>query len=95
MPMHDRAGSVQPRTDPAEEVSVTTRSPTRDLGQERDEWLTVEEVCTELKISRRTFDRWRARARAPGVNGSAGTAPSGSSGAGWTSGPRVREQDIA
>ena len=27
---------------------------------ERDEWLTVDEVCAELKISRRTFDRWRA-----------------------------------
>ena len=25
-----------------------------------DEWLTVEEICEELKISRRTFDRWRA-----------------------------------
>ena len=26
----------------------------------QDEWLTVEEICEELKISRRTFDRWRA-----------------------------------
>lgn len=25
-----------------------------------DEWLTVEEICAELKVSRRTFDRWRA-----------------------------------
>jgi hypothetical protein len=24
-----------------------------------DEWLTVDEICDELKISRRTFDRWR------------------------------------
>jgi excisionase family DNA binding protein len=31
----------------------------------RDEWLTVEEVCTELKICRRTFDRWRAIGKAP------------------------------
>ena len=30
-----------------------------------DEWLTVEEICTELKISRRTFDRWRARGTGP------------------------------
>ena len=29
------------------------------------EWLTVEEVCTELKISRRTFDRWRALGKGP------------------------------
>lgn len=27
---------------------------------EPDPWLTVEEICEELKISRRTFDRWRA-----------------------------------
>jgi hypothetical protein len=24
-----------------------------------DEWMTVEEICAELKVSRRTFDRWR------------------------------------
>jgi predicted DNA-binding transcriptional regulator AlpA len=32
---------------------------------EPDEWLTVEEICTELKISRRTFDRWRATGAGP------------------------------
>ena len=31
----------------------------------RDEWLTVDEVCAELKISRRTFDRWRALGTGP------------------------------
>jgi predicted DNA-binding transcriptional regulator AlpA len=30
-----------------------------------DEWLTVEEICTELKVSRRTFDRWRATGAGP------------------------------
>lgn len=30
-----------------------------------DEWLTVEEICEELKISRRTFDRWRAIGTGP------------------------------
>lgn len=30
-----------------------------------DEWLTVEEVCDELKVSRRTFDRWRAQRNGP------------------------------
>ena len=30
-----------------------------------DEWLTVEEICSELKISRRTFDRWRALKKGP------------------------------
>ena len=29
----------------------------RPAHADRDEWLTVDEVCTELKISRRTFDR--------------------------------------
>ena len=31
----------------------------------KDEWLTVEDVCTELKVSRRTFDRWRALGTGP------------------------------
>lgn len=30
-----------------------------------DEWLTVEEICQELKVSRRTFDRWRATGNGP------------------------------
>ena len=30
-----------------------------------DEWLTVEEICAELKVSRRTFDRWRATGAGP------------------------------
>ncbi len=30
-----------------------------------DEWLTVDEVCAELKIGRRTFGRWRALGTAP------------------------------
>ncbi len=34
-------------------------------GRGRDEWLTVEEVCAELNIGRRTFDRWRALGIAP------------------------------
>jgi Helix-turn-helix domain len=30
-----------------------------------DEWLTVAEVCAELKIGRRTFERWRTLGVAP------------------------------
>ena len=63
--MHGRAIPVQSGTRSAGEVSVTTRAQTSDLSQERDQWLTVEEVCTELKISRRTFDRWRALGKGP------------------------------
>ena len=43
---------------------MKTRTP-RNPAPVPDEWLTVEEVCTELKISRRTFDRWRATGKAP------------------------------
>jgi len=32
---------------------------------EPDEWLTPDEICTELKISRRTFDRLHATGRGP------------------------------
>jgi hypothetical protein len=31
----------------------------------RDEWLTVDEVCAELRIGRRTFERWRTLGVAP------------------------------
>ncbi|HTP16758.1 MAG TPA: helix-turn-helix domain-containing protein [Streptosporangiaceae bacterium] len=34
----------------------------RDSGSE---WLTVDEVCAELKIGRRTFERWRTLGVAP------------------------------
>jgi len=30
-----------------------------------DAWLTVEEICRELKVARRTFDRWRAKGIGP------------------------------
>jgi excisionase family DNA binding protein len=55
-------------------VNVKTRTP-RDLNAGRDEWLTVEEVCTELKISRRTFDRWRALGTGPQSKRIGGTGP--------------------
>jgi excisionase family DNA binding protein len=73
--MHRRAVPVQSGTSPAEEVSETTRAQTSDLTQERDEWLTVEEVCTELKISRRTFDRWRALGKGPRSKRIGGDSP--------------------
>jgi len=41
----------------------------------RDELLTVEEVCEELKVSRRTFDRWRALGTGPRSTRIGGTGP--------------------
>jgi hypothetical protein len=38
------------------------RRKARDAG---DEWLTVDEVCAELRIGRRTFERWRTLGVAP------------------------------
>lgn len=32
---------------------------------EKDQWMTVNEVCAELRISRRTFDRYLARNAGP------------------------------
>ena len=47
----------------------TTRPPD-DLapaggGRSRREHLTVDELCDELKVARRTFYDWRAKGRAP------------------------------
>jgi excisionase family DNA binding protein len=49
--------------------------PRRTGRDARDEWLTVDEVCAELRIGRRTFERWRTpgvapRATRPTRNGS-------------------------
>jgi len=47
----------------------------RHAVTEQDEWLTVDEVCTELKISRRTFDRWRALGTGPKAQRIGGHGP--------------------
>ena len=39
--------------------------PLTELEGARREWLTVDQVCAELKISRRTWDRMRANGTAP------------------------------
>lgn len=33
--------------------------------KKRVEWLTIVEICTELKITRSTFYDWRAKGKAP------------------------------
>ena len=47
----------------------------QDPSRMQDEWLTVDEVCTELKISRRTFDRWRALGTGPRTEPLGGHGP--------------------
>ena len=64
--------AVQP-TAGREPMTVPARP--RQASAERDEWLTVDEVCTELKISRRTFDRWRALGTGPKAKRLGGSGP--------------------
>jgi len=42
-----------------------TRSSRTAGNSASGEWLTVGQVCAELKISRRTFYRWRAQGTGP------------------------------
>ena len=71
------SGLVAPARAPGRAASGNRTTP-RGKGGERDgwiipdrrqpggsEWLTVEEVCAELKISSRTFYRWRAQGTGP------------------------------
>jgi excisionase family DNA binding protein len=61
--------AVQPRATElhcdAKEVNVMTGSSRTAGTRSGGEWLTVEEVCVELKISPRTFYRWRALGTGP------------------------------
>jgi hypothetical protein len=55
------SGTSQSR--PARELAVSrARRTARGTG---DEWLTVDEVCAELRIGRRTVERWRTLGVAP------------------------------
>jgi predicted DNA-binding transcriptional regulator AlpA len=48
------------------ELGITPRALAKlRTNDDTDEWLTVEEICEELKVSRRTFDRWRATGTGP------------------------------
>ena len=57
------AGARTRRTRPAREPA-NSRTGRRARGA-GDEWLTVDEVCAELRIGRRTFERWRTLGVAP------------------------------
>jgi len=46
-------------------VNEVTRSSREATGPGGGEWLTVGQVCAELKISPRTFYRWRAQGTGP------------------------------
>jgi predicted DNA-binding transcriptional regulator AlpA len=49
----------------AREVNVVTRSSREATSPSGGEWLTVGQVCAELKISPRTFYRWRTLGTGP------------------------------
>ena len=40
-----------------------------------EEWLTVDEVCAELRITRRSFERWCRLDKGPRVKRLAGNGP--------------------
>ena len=67
-----RANSAAPRDTPAAH-SGRDRDDAARPGS--DEWLTVDEVCKELKIGRRTFERWRMLGKAPRAIALAGNGP--------------------
>jgi excisionase family DNA binding protein len=48
---------------PVSAPTTTANTPTTGRGSRQA--LTVAEVCAELRISRRTFQEWRAKGRAP------------------------------
>jgi excisionase family DNA binding protein len=58
------AGSAR-RSRIAREAAATRPSRRADRDATRNEWLTVDEVCAELNIGRRTFERWRTLGIAP------------------------------
>jgi hypothetical protein len=55
-------GTRQSRRPAREPANSRPRRTARGAG---DEWLTVDEVCAELRIGRRTFERWRTLGVAP------------------------------
>ena len=63
---------VPPGTPAARRRRATRDTPPRPAAEE---WLTVDEVCTELKIGRRTYDRWRRLGKAPRAVRLAGNGP--------------------
>ncbi len=65
--MSDRGPSRKRTAELCVELGITPQAlaELRAAPARPDEWLTVEEICTELKVSRRTFDRWRATGVGP------------------------------
>ena len=61
---HDATPS-QPITAPAPSPAEGETSMTASTAERPSDKLTIAEVCADLDISRRTFDEWRAKGRAP------------------------------
>ncbi|TMR99475.1 helix-turn-helix domain-containing protein [Nonomuraea basaltis] len=58
MARHSATSSTRPTSTRPKGRATTTAS-------SDDEWLTLEEVLKKLRVSRRTWDRWRERGEAP------------------------------
>ncbi len=65
--MSDRGPSRKRVAELCAELGITPQAlvALRATAARLDEWLTVGEICAELKVSRRTFDRWRATGTGP------------------------------
>ena len=65
--MSDRGASRKRLAELCAELGITPQAlaQLRATPAHPDEWLTVEEICAELKVSRRIFDRWRAVGTGP------------------------------
>ena len=61
-----KAAAPRGRRRPGGATDIAAARPRRGrITASRDEWLTVDEVCDELNIGRRTFERWRTLGIAP------------------------------
>lgn len=62
MQRRDYDSTPRPTAASRRRATAIRSAPPRQGG---DEWLTVDEFCAELKIGRRTYERWRSQGIAP------------------------------
>jgi len=54
---------------------MSTNATTSRLPRSSEEWLTVDQVCAELHITRRSFERWCRLGKGPRRKRLAGNGP--------------------